>query len=328
MNVADLLGLPAFDNDLLRVEEALVRSVTVEDPFLSEVASHLISAGGKRLRPVLTLAAAAATGRSVHSDEVVLGGVAVELVHLASLYHDDVMDEAERRRTVPSVNARWGNIVAVVAGDFLLARAASIAASLGTEVAGLLAATLSRMCEGQVAEVHAAFDPQRSESSYLSAIAGKTASLMSCACRVGALTAGLSAEDREALTSFGECFGMLFQIRDDILDVVASEEDLGKEAGQDLAKGVYTLPVLRALAHPTVGPELRGLLGESLDDDTREKARCIVKSSGAIADSAKEARRWAEAASGAAARLSKSPAAEALERLPHAVADTLPLWTG
>ena len=225
-------------------------SVVGDDPFLNEVATHLIEAGGKRLRPSLDDRGLVPAAPARSLEEILLGGVSVELVHLASLYHDDVMDEATRRRNVESVNARWGNLVAIVAGDFLLARSAEIAASLGTEVAGLLAATLARLCQGQVAEVRAAFQIDRDEEDYLRCIADKTAALMSTACRIGALTAGLDRTQIDALTAFGEGFGMVFQIRDDVLDVVASESELGKPPGQDLAEGIYTLPVQRALARP------------------------------------------------------------------------------
>src|SRR3954470_16859419 len=213
-----LLHLPRLTDDLDRVEDALRRSVGSEDPFLAEVAAHLIVAGGKRIRPVLAVAAAAAGGIEV-TEDIAQGAVSVELVHLGSLYHDDVMDNASTRRGVESVNARWGNLVAIVAGDFLLARASEIAASLGTEVAGLLAATIGRLCEGQVGEVQSAYSPDRTEPSYLAAISGKTASLMAAACRIGALTAGLDRGHIDALTSFGQAFGMTFQIRDDILDL-------------------------------------------------------------------------------------------------------------
>ena len=200
------------------------------------------------------------------------GAVAVELVHLASLYHDDVMDEALVRRNVESVNARFGNLVAIVAGDFLLARSAEIAASLGTEIAGLLANTLGLLCQGQVTEVRSAFSTERTEDDYLRTIEGKTAALMSTSCRIGALTGGLPRTEVDVLTNFGRCFGMLFQLRDDILDVVATDEELGKPAGQDLAEGIYTLPVLLALHDPGTGPELRPLLGAPLDQPERDKA--------------------------------------------------------
>jgi heptaprenyl diphosphate synthase len=318
-----MLGLPGLEEDLARLEGTLRRVVTTEDPFLSEVATHLIAAGGKRLRPSLSVASAAAGGAAA-SEEVLLGGVAVELVHQASLYHDDVMDEAATRRSVQSVNARWGNLVAVVAGDFLLARAAGIAASLGTEVAGLLAATLARLCEGQVSEVHTAFDVGRSEQAYFATIQGKTASLMATSCRIGALTAGLDRRYVDALTTLGECFGMVFQIRDDILDVVASSEALGKAAGQDLVRGVYTLPVLRAMADAGVGPELRSLLGRPLDATERDKARSVIAGSGAVASAAAVGRRYADLAAVAATGLNPGPTSAALGRLGHLLVDDIP----
>ena len=174
--------------------------------------------------------------------------MSVELVHLGSLYHDDVMDEADTRRSVESVNARWGNLQAILAGDFLLARASEIAASLGTEVAGLLAATIGRLCEGQIGELRRTYNAARTEAEYLESIDGKTASLFSTAARIGALVGGLDRPDVEALTSFGHAFGMAFQIVDDVLDLTATEAQLGKPAGHDLVEGVYTLPVIRTLA--------------------------------------------------------------------------------
>jgi len=323
VNIAEVLGLPGLEDDLARLEATLRRVVTTEDPFLSEVAAHLIAAGGKRLRPSLTVAAAAAGGAAT-SEDVLLGGVAVELVHQASLYHDDVMDEAATRRGVQSVNGRWGNLVAIVAGDFLLARAAGIAASLGTEVAGLLANTLARLCEGQVSEVHTAFDVGRSEKAYLATILDKTASLMAASCRIGGLTAGLDRRQVDALTTFGECFGMVFQIRDDILDVVSSEAELGKEVGQDMERGVYTLPVLRTLSDSDVGPELASLLGRPLDKTKRDKARDIVASSGGIASAIGACRRYADQAAAAASTLSSRATGTALGRLGHVMVDDIP----
>jgi heptaprenyl diphosphate synthase len=169
-----------MEGDLARVEAGLQAAARSGDDHLTEISSHLIDAGGKRVRPGFCVAAAA-TALAIDapaSDEAVRGGVAVELVHLGSLYHDDVMDEAAVRRTVDSVNARWGNLKAILAGDFLLARASELAASLGVEVAALLAATIGRLCEGQVLELRHAFDVDRSEDSYFRSIEGKTASLL------------------------------------------------------------------------------------------------------------------------------------------------------
>jgi heptaprenyl diphosphate synthase len=318
----DPFALPVPSSDLERLEEALRQSVLGEDPFLNEVASHLVEAGGKRLRPMLTVAAAALGGGPA-SEATLLGGVAVELVHLASLYHDDVMDEATRRRGVESVNSRWGNLVAIVAGDFLLARSAEIAASLGTEVAGLLAATLARLCQGQVAEVRSAYSLDRDEKDYLGTIGDKTAALMSAACRIGGLTAGLDRERVDALTTFGECFGMVFQIRDDVLDVLGTEEQLGKPPGQDLVEGTYTLPVLRALADAEGGPELRELLGARIDGEALARARYLVARSSGIAAASEVAGRYAAEAAEAAAALGDGRVAEALGRLGSALVDVL-----
>ncbi len=322
MSSPDPFDLPIREQDLARLELSLRDSVIGDDDFLNEVASHLIEAGGKRLRPSLTIAAAYLQAGEV-TTETLLGGVSVELVHLASLYHDDVMDEATRRRSVESVNARWGNLVAIVAGDFLLARAAEIAAGLGTEIAGLLAATLARLCQGQVAEVRAAFQIERDESGYLRGISDKTAALMSTACRIGALTAGLDRTQIDALSAFGEAFGMVFQIRDDVLDVVATESELGKPPGQDLAEGIYTLPVQRALRDPAVGPRLRDILGHPLEQAEREEARALVASSPGIAAAHEVARQYATTAAAAASRLGDGVIPKALVEFAHEVVDDL-----
>jgi len=327
VGLASLLDLPPLADDLVRVEDALRRSVETPDSFLTEVAGHLISAGGKRLRPALALTAAYAAAPDASArpapEAVVMGGVSVELVHLGSLYHDDVMDEALTRRGVESVNARWGNLVAILAGDFLLARASEIAATLGTEVAGLLAATIADLCEGQVRELTKIFDVRRSEEAYLEAIEGKTAALMSAACRIGALTAGLPRPCIEALTVYGQRLGMVFQIVDDVLDVVCTDEQLGKPAGNDLVTGVYTLPVIRALADGA--HELKGLLGAPLDNDTMNRARDVVRSNGAIGAALGVANEYASEAEKALDALEDNPGVDALRSLPSALVDGVPV---
>jgi heptaprenyl diphosphate synthase len=322
VNLLDRLSLPLLDGHLARVEVELGRAVQSDDPFLSEVAGHLIAAGGKRLRPALVVASAAATGAEI-TEDVIRGAASVELVHLGSLYHDDVIDDAKSRRGVPSVNARWGNLVAIVAGDFLLARASEIAASLGTEVSGLLAATIGRLCEGEVAELQYAYNPARPESAYLVAIRGKTASLMATACRIGTLTVGAHRADVDALTRFGESFGIAFQIWDDVLDVIGTDEGLGKPAGHDLVEGIYTLPVIRALAVPSVGAELQALLGRPLDTPTRDKARDIIRSTDAVLASVVEARRYADQAEATLDGLPEGPLVGSLSCLGHRLLDQL-----
>jgi len=280
-NVLAALDLPWLTDGLARTEQRLRDSVVAEDPYLTEIAGHLIGAGGKRLRPVLTMAAAAAGGSPI-TDDVITGGISVELVHIGSLYHDDVMDDAETRRGVPSVNSKWGNLVAILSGDFLLARASELAASLGTEVAGLLASTIGRLCEGQVGELKTAFSPDRSETAYYASINGKTASLLATAARIGGIVADLPRDQIDALTAYGDNFGMAFQLIDDVLDVVATDEELGKPAGNDLLEGIYTLPVLRALSDRDLAAELRPMLGGTLDRATRDKARDMVRSSDGV----------------------------------------------
>ena len=316
------MALPHTRPDLARLEPELTEAVRSGDRFLDEVTTHLIAAGGKRLRPTLALASATG-GKRPATPEDLRGAVAVELVHLASLYHDDVMDEALVRRNVESVNARFGNLVAIVAGDFLLARSAELAASLGTEVAGLLARTLGLLCQGQVTEVRSAYDPGRSVDDYLTTIEGKTAALMATSCRIGAITGGLPRPEVEALTDYGRAFGVLFQMRDDILDVVASDEELGKPAGQDVAEGVYTLPVLLALADPATGPELRPLLGQPLDQPERDKARAIVAGSEAVALTVDAGRAHLDEAVAAAGRVGDDDLRGALASVARSLLDGL-----
>ena len=314
------------------MEEQLREEVTCDLEFLSDVACHLIEAGGKRVRPALVIASAAlgadpatraspspspspsAHSPSAPSPEVISGAAAVELVHLGSLYHDDVMDSASTRRSVSSVNDRWDNLVAILAGDFLLARASQIAASLGTEVAGLLAATISKLCEGQIREHQDTFRTDRSLESYELSIEGKTAALLAASCRVGGIVAGLSESVKDALTDFGHSYGMAFQIVDDVLDVVATDEQLGKPAGADLAEGNYTLPVILALRTPA-GAAMRRILSAPppLTPEDSRRAGEIIRSSGGIEEALDMAAEWGSRATAAAAELGESPAAEALK---------------
>ncbi len=318
-----LLALPGTDADRSRIEAALRTSVQTTDRQLTEIASHLIVAGGKRLRPMLSVLSARTSEREV-TDAVVLGGVACELVHLGSLYHDDVMDEAAMRRTVDSVNARWGNLRAILAGDFLLARASEIAASLGTEVAGLLARTIGSLCQGQIAELRHTFDAARPLDAYLESISGKTASLFSAACRIGGIVGGLPREHVDALTAYGRAYGMVFQIADDVLDLTATEAQLGKPAGHDLLEGVYTLPVILTLqAGGAAGAELGDLLGGPLDHAEVDKALAIVRSNGGVHAAMEWAHVYVREAADALAPLADSAAAEALAAGAAHLVDTL-----
>jgi heptaprenyl diphosphate synthase len=193
------------------------------------------------------------------------------------------------------VNSRWGNLRAILAGDFLLAKASEIAASLGTEVAGLLAATIGRLCEGEVIELNDAYNTKRTEDDYLRAIEGKTASLLATACRIGGIVAELPRPDIDRLTDFGLAYGMAFQIVDDVLDVIATDDQLGKPAGHDLVEGAYNLPTLRALAGPQ-GAELSELLGAPLGGARWERARELVRQGTAVDEAIDAARTYVDRA--------------------------------
>ena len=318
-----LISLAGMDADRVRIEAALADAVVTSDPYLTQIASHLIVAGGKRLRPVLAVAAAQVDGRPA-SDDTVRGGVACELVHLGSLYHDDVMDEAPTRRGVETVNAKWGNLQAILAGDLLLSRASEIAASLGTDVASLLARTIGWLCEGQIEELRHTYDVARPEDSYLSSIHGKTASLYGTAARIGGIVAGHDADVIDALTAYGNAYGMVFQIVDDVLDVTATELQLGKPAGHDMVDGIYTLPVLRTLRGTgAAGRELRDLLGRPLDAVARDQALAIVRANDGVPEAVAVARGYVAAAEAACDGLPDTPTTDALRAAPQALLDTV-----
>tara|TARA_B100001778_G_scaffold218949_1_gene181463 strand:+ start:1518 stop:2534 length:1017 start_codon:yes stop_codon:yes gene_type:complete len=278
-----LLTLPGIKSALERVEEELRIAVKAEEPLLTKLSRHLIDAGGKRIRPSLAIASSQILENKpvTPSQEVILGGVAVELVHQGSLYHDDVMDGAKTRRNVKSVNEEWGNHEAILGGDYLLARASEIAAGLGAEVAGLLASTIASLCEGQIREVNSAYDITRTEEAYMSSIAGKTGALLSASAKIGAIVSDYPEDAVKAVTTFGNLYGIAFQIVDDLLDVMASEKELGKPSGNDMLEGVYTLPVIRTLEGPN-GEALKDLLGNPICNDKRDEALMLVRSDEAI----------------------------------------------
>ncbi len=310
-------------DDRQRIEDALLASVQTKDAYLNELARHLIVAGGKRVRPVLTLVSCQVAG-GPSLDEAVQGGIACELVQTGSLYHDDVIDESSTRRGVETVNAKWGNLQAILAGDFLLARASEIAASLGAEVAGLLGNTIARLCEGEIEQLRHTYDVSRPEASYFSSIEGKSASLFSTATRIGGIVAGLDRDVIDALTKFGLAYGMVFQIVDDILDIVATEEQLGKPAGHDMVEGVYTLPVLRTLAMSNVAAdELRDLLGRPIDGVVCDKALSIVRAGPGIGQAIEAARSYVSAATAACDALPNTAATAALRAAPHELLNSI-----
>ncbi len=270
---------PGAAHELKRVESRLRAATHAPDDRLVEMALHVIDAGGKRLRPTLVLAAAMAVGgREAITDRVLDAAVAVELIHLASLYHDDVLDAAATRRGVQSVNARWGNQTAVLGGDVLLSHAYRVAADLGAAELRRLCETLTELCSGQIAESDTQFDPARDIRQYDDSIRGKTASLLSTSCWLGASTAGGSPAAVEALAQYGMELGIAFQIVDDVLDLCGQSHAIGKPAGNDLREGVFTLPVLMTLRDD---PALVELLVEGIDErGVHEVARRVRAAGG------------------------------------------------
>ena len=296
------------------VEEALETSVVAESDLLADTARYLLQAGGKRFRPMLVLLSGYFGDPT--DPRLIPGSVAIELVHLATLYHDDVIDEADSRRGTPSVNARWDNTVAILTGDYLFARASELSADLGTEVCRLLARTIAVLCDGQIREVDASGKVEQTEATYLEIIRRKTGVLIATSCRLGGMLADAPEADVETLEGFGESLGMAFQLSDDIMDVTASQMELGKEPGVDMKEGVYTLPVLHALHEGPDRGELARLLAHGAPDgELLDRALEIVRTGGSIEHARAAVADEVARAVGLARRLPEGPASHALVQL-------------
>jgi heptaprenyl diphosphate synthase len=264
-----------------RVEEALAKAVETDSELLTATSGYLLQAGGKRFRPMLVLLSAYFGDPT--DPRLIEGSVAIELSHVATLYHDDVIDEADARHGVPSANQRWDNTVAILTGDYLFARASEISADLGPDICRLLAHTIAVLCDGQIREVDATRALERTEDDYLEVIRRKTAALIATSCRLGGVLSDASEHDVDVLQAYGESLGLAFQLSDDVMDFTASQAELGKEPGQDLREGVYTLPVLHALHEGPSGEELHGLLADGApEDEGLERALEIVRGGGSI----------------------------------------------
>jgi len=261
---------PALTADVRRslalVEDRLREVVASSHPLLTESAGHLFSAGGKRLRPLLALLAAHLGDPT--RPEVIDAAVVVELTHLATLYHDDVMDEAEVRRGAASANTRWTNNVAILTGDYLFARASDLTAGLGVEATHLQSQTFARLVEGQIAETAGPLAGVDPVEHHLEVVADKTGSLIATSARLGALMAGAPAGHVDTVAAYGEVIGVAFQLSDDLIDVLSDSEESGKTPGTDLREGVATLPVLLVQAADDPGGDrLRTLLSGDLSED-------------------------------------------------------------
>ncbi len=273
---------PALQRGLDAVEDLLRTSVASDFEFVGQASRHLVEAGGKRFRPLLTLLAAQLGDPEAAG--VVPAAVVVELTHLATLYHDDVMDEADVRRGAPSANSRWDNSVAILTGDFLFARASDLLADLGPEAVRIQARTFERLVTGQIRETVGPGPDSDPVEHYLSVLTDKTGSLVATAARFGAMFAGVDEPLRTGLTSYGEAIGIAFQISDDLLDIASEQGVSGKAPGTDLREGIATLPILLARAGRDPGESrLRELLGGPLTDpQTHAEALALLRASEAM----------------------------------------------
>ncbi len=320
-------GLPIAET-LAVVEERLRGQVASSHAFMQQAARYLMDAGGKRFRPMM-VALSSHLG-DTRGDAIAEAGVIVELVHLATLYHDDVIDEATARRGTPSANLRWDNTVSILTGDYLFARASELSADLGVEVTRIMAQTIAQLCEGQIMEVQGSFGalppdvPQLDATveHYLRVIGGKTASLIASSCRLGALLSGCSDEEVEAATTYGWNAGLAFQLSDDLLDISSEHEDSGKTPGTDLLEGVRTLPVLFALDDDTDG-ELTKLveIGPELTPEQVARALELLRGSDAMERARGVAGDYVETAVEQLGLFGDRPVVKALTRLAEYAVD-------
>ncbi len=317
-------GLPIGDEALAaevtagleRVEDLLRQEVHSDYRFVADTSLHLIEAGGKRFRPLLTLLAAQCAGGT--SEDVVVAATSVELVHLATLYHDDVMDEAVLRRGAQSANARWDNTVAILTGDYLFAHASRLVSQLGPDAVRIIAETFAELVTGQMRETRGPRGDDPVEH-YMAVVAEKTGSLIATAGRFGAMFAGADPAHVEALRRFGEIIGTAFQVSDDIIDIASPSGDSGKTPGTDLREGVATLPVLYALAdHGPEADRLRALgVGEKeiTDDAVIAEALGILRGSQGLVRARAALDAQSDAARAELAGLPAGPARDALSAL-------------
>jgi heptaprenyl diphosphate synthase len=300
---------------LVLVEELLKSSTKSDYPFVTETSRHLVDAGGKRFRPLLVLLAA--QFGDPHAPGVIPAAAVVELTHLATLYHDDVMDEALQRRGVASANARWDNTVAILTGDFLFARASDLLADLGPEAVRIQARTFERLVVGQIRETVGPTAGEDPVEHYLSVVADKTGSLIATSGRFGAMLSGADERTIELLTSYGERIGVAFQLSDDLLDVASEATQSGKTPGTDLREGVATLQVLhvRRSGDPA-DDRLRQLLdGPIVDDAAHAEALGLLRAHPAMDTARAEVRRCADEARDLLAALPDISARAGLESL-------------
>jgi geranylgeranyl pyrophosphate synthase len=299
-----------------RIEQLMETELRGSDDLMTEAVLHLFEAGGKRFRPLFTVLSAQ-LGPQPDAVEVTIAGAVIELVHLATLYHDDVMDEAQVRRGAPSANVRWGNNVAILAGDYLFATASRLVSRLGPDAVRIIAETFAQLVTGQMREGQGAAGGADPIQHYLKVVHEKTACLIGAAGQFGSMFSGADADQVERLSRLGSIVGTAFQISDDIIDIDSDPDESGKLPGTDLREGVHTLPVLYALRDS--GPEadrLRELLAGPIDDDARlVEALQLLRASAGMAQAKDTVARFAAQAREELDALPDGPGRQALATL-------------
>lgn len=320
-NVADKQLLSRLEAGLEKVEQQLVEAVAHTDPIAKVTTRHLIDAGGKRIRPTLVLLCAQLGDDT--SNEVIQSAVVVELTHIGTLYHDDVMDNAPKRRGVDSAHEVWGNSVAILTGDLLFARASQLVSKLGQKALTLQADTFERLCLGQLNETIGPQEGQNPIDHYISVLADKTGSLISASAELGVLFSGADQNYREPVKKYGEAIGVAFQLIDDVLDIYSDGTKSGKTPGTDLRAGVQTLPILYLREEAKNDPDSASLVeiidGGLGDDATLNQVLEKLREHNATNRAYLEAKRWADKAIEALAELPEGPVREALKNFADAV---------
>jgi heptaprenyl diphosphate synthase len=319
--VADKDLLAKLESGLEKVEAKLIEAVAHTDPIAKVTTRHLIDAGGKRIRPTLVLLCAQLGDPS--AEEVIQAAVVAELTHIGTLYHDDVMDNAPKRRGVDTAHVIWGNNVAILTGDLLFARASQLVSKLGQRAITLQADTFERLCLGQLNETVGPAEGQDVIEHYLSVLADKTGSLISASAELGVLFSGADQSLREPVRKYGEAIGVAFQLIDDVIDIHSDGKVSGKTPGTDLRAGVPTLPVLYLRQDAKTDPESAKLIeiidGGLEDDAVLNKVIEQLREHPATERAFQEAKRWADEAIAALADLPAGPVREALTNFADAV---------
>lgn len=316
VRVDDAALAEALSRDLEKVEELINARIASGEEFLSDVALHLFRAGGKRFRPVVTLLCGRLFAEPEKAEPMIKAAAVGEMIHLATLYHDDVMDEAEIRRGADSANVRWDNSLAILAGDFLFAHSSMVLADLGTEAVGLFAQTFADLVTGQMRESMEA-DGMDPVDHHLRVLWEKTGSLIATAARFGGMfSAGASETQLDGLSRFGDALGIAFQIADDIIDIASAPSSSGKQPGTDLREGVKTLPILLELERDDCPPRLRELLAGPISDDAEvAEALALLRDSVGMRLARERLEDYVDRAIGELDGLPAGPANEALRNL-------------